>query len=795
MAEITAATASPSPPERAETPLRHLWQAPVFVLGVAALLVAWRMRPPAGPNLPRQLDEDLTVVRRELTRAEGDLSIAMERAQHALEIADAVPHRLGEVHLLLGTTYLRRGQIETAPLSDEYYQRARQYLEEAEHLGVPEEEQGRLLYRLGKIAYILKEDPKKIVERLAAGVEQADDPAEGWGLLAQAYLNLTPPNFQEALKANERLRQSPQVDERFLAPAKLQAGELLLRNGLPREARKVLEKISDDAPADVLLQARLLRARTYQDESPPKWKEAAELWRAILEDRRTTPPEPGKVLYNLGVCYRGLDEPDEAVRVWEECLRRGHGDESPAAALALADLRLAYADKGPERALELLGRGVERIQKPEEWKNSLVDLAHAREVFERTAQSLREGGRFDLAVQLTTVYPRLAAPGRAVALRAELCTDWAKTHLELAQAAADPLVRQKEESQARDLLRQAGTAHAEAADRCVGPKEPGLHLWQAADCYLQGEDHARAVPILERFLQTYPRSEHQGEGWYLLAQCYRHLNHEEDARKAYLKCVEFPTPFAYRAQYHLALAAIKAGQTDDAEQILVRNLQDMMKTETDPEAHEKTLFTLGGILYQRGEYRRAAQYLEQALAGIPLTPEGTHARLQLADSYRQLANQKSVNSTLGARKISEKTLEHWKTEHRRWLQKATDEFQELAAFLQTPEARGHLTQEEQSLVLFFGAECLFNQGQYDRALRQYEALIAQYRGREAGIWGLSGTVQVYAALSQPDKVRERLDEIQKNLSWLPENKRGEWVEYLRKARAQDASNGTSPRTP
>jgi tetratricopeptide (TPR) repeat protein len=796
MAEITAATASPAPEERDATPWRHLWQAPVFLVGVAALLIVYCTRPPAGPNVQRELDEELTVVRQELGLPNGDLSTAVAKAQHALELAEAlVPERVGEAHLLLGATRMRMGELAAAPLNEELFHLARESFEKAEQIGVPDEERGRLQYRLGKIAFILKEDPQKVVDRLASGVEQADDPAEGYGLLTQAYLNLSPPNLKEALKANERLRQAPQVDEAILAPAKLQAGELLLRLDMPGPARKVLEKIGEQAPPEVLLQSRLLRARTYQDET--KFREAEELWRAILDDKRTSPPEPGKVLYNLGVCYRGLGDADKAggqewyekaTRVWDECLRRGRGDEAPAAALALADLRLRYADKGPEHALDLLGRGVERIQRPADWKNTLVDLAHARGVFEQTAQAYREGGRFDLAVQLTNLYARLAVPGKALALRAELYTEWAKNHLELAQAAADVLARQKEESRAQELLRLAGTAHAEAAESSANATEQAAHLWLAASSYLQGEDHARAVPILERFLQAWPRSEHQGEGWYLLAQSYRHLNHEEEAKKAYLKCVEFPTPFAYRAQYHLALAAIKGGQVDHAEEVLVRNLQEMMKTGPDSEAQEKCLFTLGSILYQRGDLRRAVGHLEQALNQYPLNPEGTRARLQLADCYRQLANQKRYNEQNSA-KISPKTQDHFQREHQRWLQKAASEFEELGAFLQTPEARGHLTQEEQSLVLFFGAECQFNLGQYDRALRQYELLINQYRGREPGIWGLAGTVQVFAALNQADKVKDRLDEIQKNLAWVPESKRGEWVEYLRRARAQGMSTG------
>src|SRR5262249_39604276 len=152
------------------------------------------------------------------------------------------------------------------------------------------------------------------------------------------------------------------------------------RMGRPEQARKVLEKVGPQAPAEVLTQARLLRARTYQDEG--KWKEASELWKAVLEDTRAALAEPGRVLYNLGVCHRGLDEPADAVAAWEECLRHAKGDEAPAAALALAELRLRDPDKGPERALEMLQRAVENVRGPDDWHNTLLELPKAREVFE-----------------------------------------------------------------------------------------------------------------------------------------------------------------------------------------------------------------------------------------------------------------------------------------------------------------------------------------------------------------------------------------------------------------------------
>src|SRR5947209_8169708 len=94
---------------------------------------------------------------------------------------------------------------------------ARQRLEEAERLGVPEGDRGRLTYRLGKVGYHTRDDPQRVAERLAQGAEQAEDRAEAYGLLTEAYLRLDPPDLLRALEANKRLRQVPLVGEEGLA--------------------------------------------------------------------------------------------------------------------------------------------------------------------------------------------------------------------------------------------------------------------------------------------------------------------------------------------------------------------------------------------------------------------------------------------------------------------------------------------------------------------------------------------------------------------------------------------------
>ena len=109
-------------------------------------------------------------------------------------------------------------------------------------------------------------------------------------------------------------------------------------------------------------------AHSFQDDG--KFAEAAALWASVV-DEAGPPTQKGLILYNLGVCYRELDQPGEAVKAWEQCLNgAGDADESAASALALADL--ALQDNSIDKALALYARVVAKIPAPEAWQNSLV---------------------------------------------------------------------------------------------------------------------------------------------------------------------------------------------------------------------------------------------------------------------------------------------------------------------------------------------------------------------------------------------------------------------------------------
>jgi TolA-binding protein len=779
MATSPAATAPPDHPGPTRG-RRAPWQAPVFLLGVGALVAAWCARP-LWPDTPqRRLGRELAAARQALARPDSDPEQALSLARKALESADHLSERVGEAALLLGSAQVRRAESTSDPgRAAAYWPDALASLERARAEGVPEPDRPALEYRLAKVAFHTGADLPDVIRKLEATAAHADKRAEAYDLLTRAYLKLPQPDLARALEANRRLRDLPEATEEETAPAKLLAGELLLRLGKPDEARKTLELIGEKAPPALVARARLLRARSYQDEQ--KWGDATNLYESALVDAPAGPAEQARVYYDLGLCYRRLGHP-EAVKAWQECLKLGHAPEAPAAALGLAEAYLAQ--RRFDKVLAVLTDVAHKVRKPGEWDNPLADLGRARDVFERAVRECRAAGEFERALQLASAYERLAVPVRAQVLRGELAAEWAQRRREKARG-LDAERRRKEEQAARDLLSQAGEAFAQAARQSgSSPELAGRYLWTSATHYRTCGDDNRAAEQLKRFLalKPAPPEAQLGEACYRLGEAYERLRRQADARSAYARCLEYQewTRFAYLARYRLAEFALEAGELDNASEILTQNLREL-RWGGDPEALEKTLFALGGLLYRRREYRQAARRLEEALGRFGDNPAALKARYQLADSYRQIAAQENQSFLLGE-SMAPQTRGHFQSEHRRWLEKAAAEFATLGGLLRkAKEGADGLTREQRTQVPFIEADCLFNLGKYAEALALYEELAKLHNGRPEGIRALGGAVKCHAGLWQADKVRQRLLQIRQGLGVLDEVDRKAWDEWVTQA--------------
>jgi hypothetical protein len=782
--------ATPSNPVEDRSPsfsLRKMWQVPLFFVGVVAVVTACLTRGLVAPDPVRQLHHDLAEARRLLDRQASDPEAALQYAQQAVDNLMYDQGRAAEAFFLLGSAHLRASEQTDKSAAEEHWREAQRWLREAEQRGLAGEDANRTHYRLAKLRFYRRDNPAQVIEQLKTYLDDADDRAEALTLIYQSYLRMTPPKLEEALKVNRELREKvPQLGEDVLGPAKLAGAKLLLQLDRRDEARKTLEKINEQAPPGTLSEKNMLLAGLYQEEH--KWEAAAALWRAVLEEKRAPLTEPGGVLYNLGVCCRQLEQYGPAAEAWSDGrLLRSPGEEAQAAALALAELRLHEAN--PEKGVAMLAKAVAKVRKPDDWKNSLMDLANVQQLFEQALTIYREAERFDLAVRTAELYERVAAPPNGQVRRAELNTAWARSVQGRARAAKDEATRKKEESTADALLRQAAEAHTEAAKLISKTADRDEHLWLSAVCSYEGHDYPRAADKLKDIVEHVEDNvDRLSEGLFLLGETCRKLNDVKAAETAYKACVERAARFTYRARYQLAMLEVQAGKIDQARIELEQNIL-IEHRDSDPEAQEKSRLELCSLLYQSAAslpqyYRKVVQHLEDHIDHIAVTPEAVRARYQLADSYRRLVADNTINRS--ARSLSEKmspeAFDHSLEMCKRLWTRAAEEFAKVEEHVKTPELATLLSLKQQVEIPFYVAECFFNLGEYENALRKYEKLAEKWGKHQHALRAMGETIKCYAAMKDYNQIQQRAEMIRGMLATtegLTEADRQQWIEWLK----------------
>jgi tetratricopeptide (TPR) repeat protein len=753
---------------------RRLWQVPLFLLGVSAL-VAFLVARPYWNNPRFRAEVRLGFARRIFVRNEGEADRQAQFAREYLEVAGPDDDLAGEAHLLLGSALARTARHlrggEALPL----WKEAHDHLAQAERLGVPESDAALLSVTLGESGYHTGDEANAVIGRLSKHAEAADDRAEVYHLLTLAYLKRQPPDYKSALRANEQLRQVPLVGEDVLGPARLQGGEILLKLRRPTEARNLLKNISEDAPPALLARARVLRARSHMGGG--EYEQAATLWQEVLADSRHPSADPAAVLYQLGVCQRRLDQREEAVVTWTK-VAKSTSDAGTAAALALADLLLAMEERD-ETAIAMLLRAADAVR-PGEWANPLFERKKAAELFEGWITRTRQAGNFDSSLALAKSYERFALPGAAARLRGQTQHDQALALLQTGKSA--------DRAKSTTLLREAGASYQAAA--LAGPKPDPEYLWLSAKDYSEGKDYRRAVPVLERFVTLAGQpAERSGEAWYLLGQAQEQLKNPGDAEAGYRRCISFRSRFAYRARFRLAETELARNNIDRASEMLKQNLTEL-RLHPDDEALEKTLYTLGGLLHRQAAggangveyYPLARSILEEAVTRFPSSAAVVRGRFELADSYRQLSAIQLKAAQLGNPGFTKQTRAHFIKLHKESLQKAARQYDLLSEALRTdPHANVELSEAEQVHVEFSVADCRFDLGDYPTALKLYDALAERYADRLERLTALGGAARCYAARREFPKYRERLQAIRVSLKNVDDQTRREWEDWLSKA--------------
>jgi tetratricopeptide (TPR) repeat protein len=787
-----SAPQQPSRPVPAVRPsFRQLWQVPVFLAGLLTLAAVYVTRPLWYDPELRHLERDLALGRQMLEEPQAALNDVPAVLVDALNRIDRLPGRAGEAHFLLGSAYLALADRLPAERAQDLQRQACLQLEQAEARGVPEADRALLAYRLGKAYYQTGGDPARTILYLNASIEQVgEDRSEGYGMLAQTYLRLPERDLKSALAANEKQLQQPIADEKVLAPARLLRGELLLELRDREAARKVLARIGPGAAPALVSQARLLRARSFQEEDA--WAEAAPLWEGVLADSNEKQADRNRILYYLGWCYQNLHRTADAIRLWEQVAETG-GETAQAACLRLGEVRL---EGGQARAaVPWYERALAGITRPEQYHNTLVDLARARQFLEAGCRAQRDAGDFENARNLARFHARLAPPEQAQLLLAQVTEAWATAQRDKALGLKDREAAQRGQEEAQLCFREAGGAY-EAAARVARASNSRIEwLWHAGQDYLQGQDFAHAVSVFEGLLKADLPLERQPEACYRLGEAHQAVAHRAAAAEAFHRCIAYDSPFAYRARFQLAMAESEHGHPTEAEDALRQNLE-LMSAEPDREAQEKSLYALADLLYQRRDYRAAMQRWELALNLYPTNPTASLARYRLGDCYRHLADVELQGLAL-ERPFAAHTQGHFRKQFKVWLEKAGANYQKLIDDLEARQTTGPISEAEATLlrqVQFALAACRFDEGNYDEAIRLFDKLARRYENQVEGLRAVRDLYGCFVAmapsassLKNAEATLQRAIMMLNNLDesafkGLPESEgRAQWEQWHKKA--------------
>lgn len=738
----------------------QLWQLPIFVLGVGLLLGVWLTRPWWYDPEALQLERDLEHARAVLSQPNAPANEITLILADALARGDRFPERVGEIHFLLGSAYVRLAEGLPVDQAHDLWRLARAQLEEAEGLVVPDEDRSVLIYRLGKAWFYTGVDRQRLIPYVTASIEALPEYRwEALSLLTQLYLR-PPTDLQAALKANERQLQLPIEDDKLLGPVRLLRGELLLRLPDREAARKVLARISSRAAPAVYAQARFLLARSLQEDEA--WGEAAKLWEELLADNRHPIPQPGRVLYCLGLCYRRSDQPrvrEKAVPILEQASATG-GEEGQAAQILLAQL---FREAGRNTdALARYDRALALVLQPAQYQNALIGLAPLQAALKLDCEEVHKAGDHETSYRLGKLYVRIAPPFAGHSLFAQMAEARARATLAAADRMINPQAAASQQQGARDQFQEAARAYMTAAGQSANAAEQAEALFHAAETLAEAQDHAQAVTVLGQLLSLNPSADKLNEIWYRLGEAHARLGDDTTAEGYFEKSFSTPGRFKQLAGLHWALLekrkvekhqeGVGQGSLERAEQILEQTLQGL-KPE-DGQVYEKALFEMADLLYLRAKWSEAARTWEQALKLHPGSVHALAARFRLAQCYQRLADvefeiQKSrskIWTDMNSLAVYHKR--HWMN-----LQQAAAHYEKVIDDLLARRAMKPLPPVEAAMLvkaLFNKAACRFDLGQYDEAVQIYNRLATDYQKQVEGLKALQELYRCHMISSPPN---------------------------------------------
>ena len=648
---------------------------------------------------------------------------------------------------------------------------AARYLEEARDLGFPPGRESEGLYLLGRSLFLTGQMAagRLVLRQALEANPRRRTEIHGW--LAAAYLEDANPKLLEALEHNAICLADQTLADEARHQGLLQRAEILLRLGKTSECLETLAQIPPEAKSHVeavvirghLLMHEARALKSAADATEEDKERAFEKYHAAIktlrlaQGRDTLAAQASrKAMYLIGVCYLELGDARAALSQFARTQRKYVSTpEATAAGFQIAELARRLGRDW--EALAAYRQTLGSIGDVKQYSNPWLSLDDLRAGLLRAHEHYRDAESFGTCLQLTRILYPVFSRARTIELTAETYQLWGRSllahadHLPLSKAA--PLVRE-----GRTQLRRAGRTFERLAEHRVTTWHYSDDLWDAAECYLEGQGYEKAVEVLQEYLKSRPRRRHP-LALVNLGEARLAVGQVDEAITTFEECIEFhPRDAAsFRARLAAGQAYQEKGDIEKAQALLEENLSGEFLT-PDSREWRDSLFSLGRMLHVTGRHEEAILRLEEAVDRYPDSPQAIQARYLIADSYRRRAK-------LTEAKLNEDLIESvrlaFSKQIAECLRAALDQYRQARDALNQREKTAELSRTEKSLLrncCFSIGSALFDLGQDDEAIQASTLATGRYPNEPETLEAYVQIARAYHRLDKPEQVRRTVEQ-------------------------------------
>ncbi len=515
--------------------------------------------------------------------------------------------------------------------------------------------------------------------------------------------------------------------------------------------------------------------------------------RAMLTDAlklTTDTIRQGELNYQLGYCaFKQGDEADSEryLRLARDQMKESHPLDGDAAYY----LGRIYQDRGDAKAadalfevtlvshpdsklapLALMGRGLGRIMLGET-DAGMEDLHDViEEIGRRSSRSvlrpqvveglrdatelLNKQGNYQATLELMA-YEQQLQPDLPASFYARLGEVYEKRADQIEKTIPSlPVYQQADHAeQVRQMRAKAGDAYVadSRALTLIDDKAYGDALWHGIDLYDAAGDLQRVISALELFVNERPQDKLSPDALLRLGRAYQAAGLFDKAIEAFQRNqFRYPNSLAAsKSAVPLAEAFMARGPDyySKAERVLLGVVEDNDLVDPSAEEFHQSLFELAQLYYRTQRYEPAIARLEEMVQRYPTDQKLPQLTFLMADSYRKSALLLDPSAaSLEAQQAAESL-----TAKRTRLTKANELFNKVLDLYASARPATDADKLYQKLSTFYRADCLYDLGKYEDAIKLYQQAAFRYQDDPAALSAYVQIVNSYCALGKLDDAR------------------------------------------